>query len=83
MIELKNLFIVTAIGKTTTRIFKDMIVGDIVEISVVISRKTNRRGSYATYYSVKIIREGWTEGSEFSGAEIVTMEKKGFKLEVY
>lgn len=79
MIELKNRFVVKAIAKTSTRVFKDMKVDDVLEISVEIERKTNRRGSYATYYGISNLRSGAVGG--FSGTELAKLQNIGFKFE--
>lgn len=84
MIELKNLFVVTAVGKTSTRLFKDIEVGDIIEISVQVSRKSSRRGNAATFYKVTRSENGYfSESAEFGSTELASMEGKGFKFEVY
>lgn len=84
MIKLKNLFTVTAIAKTSTRIFKDMQIGDTVEISVEISkkRKGGNKGNYATFYTVTLLSDRYfSDSSAFSGSEIVNMQEKGFSFE--
>lgn len=77
MLKLHNKFIVRKTVKTTSKNFKDLQVGDIVEIEWDInqehSRGSSSRGCYAAYVKIN--------GKIDSAYNVNRMIRAGFELE--
>lgn len=57
--------------KTKAQMFKNLLVGDVVEFSVPIKRARTNRGTYATYIEAKNVKTGEVTHSSFNQLPIV------------
>jgi len=68
ILESKPLIITAIKKKTQAKMLKDLILGDIIKLSVEAKRVGSNRGTYATYIQVENIANG--ETTEFSFNQI-------------